>query len=84
MDSPGPEPAERVCIICLDSDPPPIQSGCACRSDTGLVHVECLIELAVSLQEHRGNIVWRECRTCERRVTGAIQMGLAEDCWSRV
>jgi hypothetical protein len=86
MDSPasGPEPAERVCIICLDSDPPPIQSGCACRSDTGLAHVECPIESAVSQQEHRGNSVWRECQTCERRFTGAMQKGLAEAWWSRL
>ncbi len=40
----GIEPHECVCIVCLDSDPPPIQSGCACRSDTGLAHVGCLIE----------------------------------------
>ena len=42
------------CIICLDSDPPPIQSGCACRSYTGLAHLDCLIEKAVSQQAHRG------------------------------
>ena len=28
--------AECVCIICYASVPPPIQSGCACRSDSGL------------------------------------------------
>jgi hypothetical protein len=42
------------CIICLDSDRPPIQSGCACRSDTGLAHLDCLIEKAVSQQARRG------------------------------
>jgi hypothetical protein len=40
MDS-ATEAPERVCILCLDSDPPPIQSGCACRSDTGLAHLGC-------------------------------------------
>jgi hypothetical protein len=84
MASHGPEPPERVCIICLDSDPPPIQSGCACRSDSGLAHVECLIEKAVAQQEHRGNGVWRECQTCERRFTGAMRTGLAEAWCSRV
>jgi hypothetical protein len=49
------------CIICMDSEPPPIQSGCACRSDTGLAHVECLIDKAVSQQPHRGTKVWWEC-----------------------
>jgi len=58
--SPGMEPIECVCIVCLDSDPPPIQSGCACRSDTGLAHVGCAIDKAVAQQKHRGNSVWWE------------------------
>ena len=52
MASSGTEPHECVCIVCLDSDPPPIQSGCACRSDTGLAHVGCLIEKAAAQQPH--------------------------------
>ncbi len=82
MASAGIEPIE--CVICYASVPPPIQSGCACRSDTGLAHVGCHIEKAVAQQRHRGNSVWRECRTCERRFTGAMQKGLAEAWWSRV
>jgi tetratricopeptide (TPR) repeat protein len=74
----------RACIICLESDPPPIQSGCACRSDTGLAHVGCLIEKAVSQQNHRGNSVWWECQTCRQLFTGAMRTGLAEAWWSRV
>ena len=58
MASAGIKPRECACIVCLDSDPPPIQSGCACRSDTGLAHVGCLIEKAVVQQPHRGNKVW--------------------------
>ena len=78
-----PAEAEHVCIICLDSDPPPIQSGCACRSDTGLAHLDCLIEKAVSQQAHRGN-VWWECQTCGQDFTWAMRMGLGEAWWSRV
>ena len=77
MASAGIEPHECVCIVCLDSDPPPIQSGCACRSDTGLAHVGCLVEKAVSQQPHRGNAVWWECQTCGQKFTGAMRMGLA-------
>ena len=76
--------AECVCILCLDSDPPPIQSGCACRSDTGLAHVGCLVEKAVSQQAHRGAKVWWECQTCGQRFTGAMRTGLGEAWWSRV
>ena len=72
------------CIICLDSDPPPIQSGCACRSDSGLAHLDCLIEKAVSQQAHRGNKVWWECQTCGQDFTGAMLTGLGEAWWSRV
>ena len=84
MATAGIEPHECACIICLDSDPPPIQSGCACRSDTGLAHVGCLIEKAVAQQPHRGNKVWWECQTCGQPFTGAMQTGLAEAWWSRV
>jgi hypothetical protein len=76
----GLEPHECVCIVCLDSDPPPIQSGCACRSDTGLAHVGCLIERAVAKQPHRGDAVWWECQTCGQRFTGAMQTG-ASSCF---
>ena len=75
---------ESVCIICLDSDPPPIQSGCACRSDTGLAHLGCLIEKAVAQQAHRGYKVWWECQTCGQSFTGTMRTGLGEAWWSRV
>ncbi len=76
--------AECVCIICYASVPPPIQSGCACRSDSGLAHVDCLIAKAVSQQAHRGSKVWWKCQTCEQRFTGAMRTGLGEAWWSRV
>ena len=71
MASAGMEPHECVCIVCLrvDSDPPPIQSGCACRSDTGLGHVGCLIERAVAQQPQRGSAVWWECQTRGQQFT---------------
>ncbi len=76
--------SERICTICLDSRPPPIQSGCGCRSDSGLAHVYCLIEKAASQQAHRGPKVWRECQTCQQKFTGAMRTGLGEAWWSRV
>ena len=75
---------ERACIICLDASPPPIQSGCACRGDGGLAHIDCLVQLATSQQAHRGNDVWWQCQTCEQTFTGAMQIGLAEAWRSRV
>ncbi len=32
----------------LDTSPPPIQSGCACRGDSGLAHIACLVQAATS------------------------------------
>jgi hypothetical protein len=72
------------CFICLESDPPPIQSGCACRSDGGLAHVECLIAKAVAQQPHRGNEVWWECQTCKQDFTGMVRTRLGEVWMSRV
>ena len=73
-----------ACIICLDTSPPPIQSGCACRGDSGLAHIACLVRAAASQQAHRGNGVWQQCQTCKQYYTGAMQTGLAEAWRSRV
>lgn len=75
---------ESLCIICLDSDPQPIQSGCACRSDTGLAHVGCLVEKALAQRAHRGARVWWECQTCEQMFTGPMRTGLAGAWWALV
>jgi hypothetical protein len=73
-----------VCIICLDTSPPPIQSGCACRGDSELAHIACLVRAAASQQAQRGSDVWRQCQTCKQDYTGAMQAGLAEAWRSRV
>ena len=72
-----------ACIICLDTSPPPIQSGCACRGDSGLAHIACLVRAAAS-QAQRGSDAWQMCQTCKQYYTGAMQMGLAEVWRSRV
>jgi Flp pilus assembly protein TadD len=74
-----------VCIICFENDVRPIQSGCACRGDAGLAHVECRVEAAVhrmSSSESRAG--WWQCGMCEHDFTGGMQLGLAEAWWSRV
>jgi len=53
----------RACIICLDTSPPPIQSGCACRGDSGLAHIACLVRAAASQQAQRGSDAWRQWGT---------------------
>jgi hypothetical protein len=73
-----------ACIICLETSPPPIQSGCACRGDAGLAHIECLVQVAASQQALRGNEVWQTCQTCKQAFTGSMQNGLAEEWHSRV
>ena len=78
------EPPESVCIICLDSDPPPIQSGCACRGPGGLAHITCLIKVAVSRPAQRGYAAWHECQSCKQDFTGPMRTGLAEAWWMRM
>ncbi len=73
-----------ACIICLDTSPPPIQSGRACRGDSGLAHIACLVQAAASQQAQRGSDVWHQCPTCKQRYTGAMRTGLAEAWRSRV
>ena len=76
--------ANGTCYICYESQPPPIQSGCACRDEAGFVHIECMVHSAVSQTGHRGNIAWWECHTCKQSFTGAMRTGLAEAWWARV
>ena len=76
--------ANGACYICYESQPPPIQSGCACRDEAGLVHIGCMVQVAVSQAGHRGAIAWWECHTCKQKFTGAMRTGLAEAWWARV
>ena len=73
-----------ACFICLDTSPPPIQSGCACRGDSGFAHIGCLVLAAEAYSQNGRNAAWSACRTCKQSFTGAMQFGLAEAWWSRV
>jgi hypothetical protein len=42
--------------------------GCACRSDNGLAHVECMARLARA----NGRGEWRTCRTCMTPLSGPM------------
>ena len=75
---------DGVCIICLDTSPPPIQMGCACRGDSGLAHIDCLARAAESRKALRDGTPWGQCRMCNQNFTGAMRMGLAEAWRSRV
>lgn len=66
------------CVICIDSDPPPIQSGCACRGVAGLAHPACRARAAAAQEGTRGFDAWRECQTCRQPFTGTMARELAE------
>jgi tetratricopeptide (TPR) repeat protein len=76
--------ANGACYICYESQPPPIQSGCACRDEAGFVHIECMVQVAVSQAKDRETIAWWECHTCKQDFTGAMRTGLAAAWWARV
>ena len=76
--------ANGTCYVCYESQPPPIQSGCACRDEAGFVHIGCMVQVAVSQVGHRGTIAWWECHTCKQKFTGAMRTGLAEAWWALV
>ena len=74
----------RVCFICWDSVPPPIQSGCACRGSSGLAHPSCLIQKATMPLANKGEdtdqSAWYACQTCHGHFTGKMRCALA-DAW---
>ena len=66
----------HACVFCLESEPPPIQSGCACRGEQGLAHVECRAKHA----ESKSSIVndnWWKCSTCRQAFTGEMRRRLS-------
>jgi hypothetical protein len=71
-----------TCTICLESEPPPIQSGCACRSDAGLAHVACRVRAAAS--KSTVNDGWHRCSTCTQAFTGEMQRQLSGALTARV
>ena len=76
---------EDVCLICFEPNPPPIQSGCACRGPAGRAHLDCRVQAAQTLVERkRSRRWWFTCQTCEQRFTGAMCIGLANAWWSQV
>jgi hypothetical protein len=71
------------CIVCLGNDPMLIQSGCACRGDAGLAHVECRADAASHRMANTKILdLWTRCATCGQPFTGAMQLGLAAAWWS--
>ena len=70
------------CIICLESDPVPIQRGCACRGDAGLSHIQCMVNQA-EYRDKNGPATempgkaWLVCLTCNTHLTGTMKQELA-------
>ena len=68
------------CTICLcggDSGEL-LQRGCCCRGAGGLVHLECITQLAIHryTQDGRDWGVWHSCGTCKGDFTGGVWLGL--------
>jgi hypothetical protein len=55
----------RACM-CLETEPPPTQRGCACRGDVGLVHVGCLAKQAESAARSGKVASWFTCDVCNQ------------------
>ena len=75
------------CIICLDKDSRPIQSGCGCRGDAGLAHIACRVTVAEHAvpserSDAEGGVdEWHLCSTCGHPFLGAMALGLAIARW---
>ena len=73
------------CPICLSGEDSGelLQRGCCCRGDGGLVHLECITQLATHrYTQHDDWGAWQICGTCKEGFTGEIQLGLAH-AWMR-
>ena len=69
------------CIICLQSRPPAIQSGCGCRGDAGLAHIKCRVQAAEHKQKSTGDLSgWETCSTCGISFTARCRWGWQRSC----
>ena len=68
------------CIICHQSKPAPIHSGCGCKSDGGLAHSTCRAQWAVEA----GGEAWSVCTVCKQQFTGEMFRELAAARFERV
>ena len=73
-----------VCSICLDSDPPPIQRGCACRGEAGLAHIDCMVKYAKATEDRDSGAAWMACGTCKQLFTGKMRQALGLNFWQSV
>ena len=72
----------HVCRICLMSgEPPPIASGCTCKTHLGLAHVLCRADAA---EQHSDVIAWSKCTECGYPYSGRMRDALAVERWRRV
>lgn len=76
------------CIICLESDPAPLQRGCACRGDPGLSHIQCMVNQA-EYRDKNGPAAemhgkaWVMCLICNSHFTGTMKQELAHAWYER-
>ena len=75
-------PTDGNCVICgklsSDSHKLPIRSGCGCPG-SAIAHVGCRAKCA-----ERAPHLWWQCQMCGLRFTGAMDIALARERWSRV
>lgn len=55
------------CFICTERNPEPIHLGCACRSDSGFAHVDCVAKF-----RRASPMMGRRCPTCAQNMTGRM------------
>jgi hypothetical protein len=70
------------CFICLQDNPEPIATGCACRGSAGYAHADCKINHArLAYLANPAALIslslWNKCPTCNQLYTGHTQEGLA-------
>ena len=72
---------DAACPICLDSEPPLIAMGCACRGSMGKAHAACMAHTATEASKTKFAEAWTKCSTCKQPFMGAMRAELAAEWW---
>jgi hypothetical protein len=80
-DADSAEKHEPACPICLDSEPPLLPMGCACRGSMGKAHAACMAHTATEASKTKFAEAWTKCSTCKQPFMGAMRAELAAEWW---
>ena len=75
--------SDARCYICLEGGD--LVRGCACRGNSGFVHLKCMIDHGNSIEVRPGWSIlehWCRCLYCKQKFHSSVGCSMAVACWA--